>query len=225
MKITSHDYHQSQIRFRSPQECLQAMTNHPPPGETVLGTTQAGLHPENGEGDSVRSLLREATRDEHRRIDQTISRLQLADRTSYRTFLAIHYMALRALSGCWRAADEADLSALSLCLLDDLVDHPADIWVGSARRAEANSLQRWGVAYVIRGSRLGGAILRQRVPTGYPTSFLDFAPALTWPVFLKQLEHETRSTDSRARSQIVEGAQQAFGAFATAAATFGLRHE
>jgi heme oxygenase len=45
-----------------------------------------------------------------------------------------------------------------------------------------------GVAYAIRGSRLGTAILRRGVAMELPISYLDFMPALTWAEFLLQLE-------------------------------------
>ena len=78
---------------------------------------------------------------------------------------------------------------------------------------------------MIRGSRLGGAVLRQRIPAGYPTAYLTYAPAISWHEFLKQLEHETRAMNRQAHAQIIRGAKQAFETFAAATIAFGLRHE
>ncbi|HWG69434.1 MAG TPA: biliverdin-producing heme oxygenase [Steroidobacteraceae bacterium] len=208
--------------------CAQAMTNlDPTPGEAVLAPTLARSQPVHGEVDSVRCLVREATRNDHLRIDRAMSSLQLTDRVSYSIFLNVHYRALRALAGRWRARDQADFSVLSLCLVDDLqtLECPVSRLVGTARRAEPNLLHQWGIAYVIRGSRLGGAILRQRVPATYPTSYLAYALNITWPEFLKQFDHETQAIDREAHGQIIRGAKQAFEAFTAAAVSFGLRNE
>lgn len=204
------------------------MTNlHPAPDEAVLATTLARLQPEHGRGDFVRCLVREATRNDHLRIDRATSSLQLTDRVSYSIFLTIHYIALRALAGQWRARDQADFSALSLCLVDDLqsLECPVSRLVRTARRAKPDVFRQWGIAYVIRGSRLGGAILRQRVPAAYPTSYLAYAPNITWPEFLKQFDHETQAISRQAQGQIVRGAKQAFEAFTAAAVSFGLCYE
>lgn len=172
---------------------------------------------------SMRSLVREATRNDHQRLDHAMSSLKLANRTSYSTFLTIHYKALSALAGRWSARDHADFSGLLLCLVDDLqaVECPTGRLVET--HAKASSLRQWGIGYVIRGSRLGGAILRQRVPANFPASYLNFVPSLTWPDFLNQLEHEALLMYPHAHTQIIRGAKQAFGAFAGAAANAGVR--
>jgi heme oxygenase len=112
------------------------------------------------------------------------------------------------------------------CLVEDLRALGSLIsFPGTPERQRADSLRQWGIAYVIRGSRLGGAVLRQRVPTGYPTAYLAYAPAISWPEFLKQLERETRALNRQAHAQIIRGAKQAFETFAAATITFGLRHD
>jgi heme oxygenase len=176
--------------------------------------------------DSIRRLLRDATRNDHESIDREISTLDFTDRASYRLFLAIHHAALSNLAGRWRSQDQADFSGLLHCLVEDLRALGSLIsFPGTPERQRADSLRQWGIAYVIRGSRLGGAVLRQRVPTGYPTAYLAYAPAISWPEFLKQLERETRALNRQAHAQIIRGAKQAFETFAAATITFGLRHD
>ena len=174
----------------------------------------------------MRRILRDATRGDHRSIDQAISTLDFTDRASYRMFLAIHHAALSHLAGRWRAQDQADFSGLLHCLAEDLRALGSLVgFPGTPERQRADSLRQWGIAYVIRGSRLGGAVLRQRVPAGYPTAYLAHVPAITWPEFLNQLEHGTQAMNRRAHAQIIRGAKQAFEAFAAATAAFGLRPE
>jgi heme oxygenase len=72
---------------------------------------------------------------------------------------------------------------------------------------------------------LGGAVLRHRIPDGYPTSYLAYTPTITWPEFLKQLERETQTANRQAHAQIIRGAKQAFETFTAAAVIFGLCHE
>jgi heme oxygenase len=109
------------------------------------------------------------------------------------------------------------------CLVDDLQALGDLVTVPrAAQRQRAHSLRQWGVAYVIRGSRLGGAVLRQRVLAGCPASYLTYAPTLSWPEFLNQLDQETQATDRHAHAHMIRGAKQAFETFKFAAISFGL---
>ena len=175
---------------------------------------------------SVRAILRETTLNDHDLIDQAMSKLDLTDRVDYGTFLAVHHEALMTLAEHWSARDQSDFLGLLACLADDLraLNLPCDR-SNATHSAGAECLDQWGLAYVIRGSRLGGAILRRRVPAGYPTSFLDYEPALTWPRFLQQLDCTVQAMSAQVHAQIVGGAKQAFAAFFAAAANSGLTHE
>jgi heme oxygenase len=178
---------------------------------------------ETGAPISVRRIMREATRFDHQDVDHLFSTLDLRDPVSYRIFLTIHHTALSTLGARWRAEDRDDFSALLHCLVDDLQALGDLVTVPrAAQRQRAYSIRQWGVAYVIRGSRLGGAVLRQRVPSGYPASYLTYAPTLSWPEFLKRLEQETRATDRLAHTHMIRGAKQAFETFKHAAVGFGL---
>ena len=168
----------------------------------------------------MRNIVRAVTRNDHKLIDQEMSKLDLADRVGYGIFLRIHYLALSALTGRWNTRDQPDFTGLLVCLVHDLqaLNCPVDPVPLVAQGIRTESFRRWGIAYVIRGSRLGGRVLRQRVPAGYPTSYLDSAPSLTWQEFLKQLDAKAQASSSRARAQIIFGAKEAFEAFSTASA-------
>ena len=195
-------------------------------GMVVCGPGRPRLARAPGARGSTRNILRQATQRDHELLDRSMGRLDLTDRADYGILLNVHYNALRALAGRWSVRDHPDFSGLLTCLENDLraLNCPFGHAV-VAQAANAECPGQWGLAYVIRGSRLGAAILRNRVPAGYPTSYLEYAPILTWPEFLKQLDCEDRVINSRALGQIIRGAQRAFAAFAAAAAGQGLVNE
>jgi heme oxygenase len=198
--------------------------------KNLYGVTDAGTPPIQAKRDGARGLmrctLRDATRSDHQQIDQALSRLKLADPGGYGVFLSIHLNALSSLSTLWRPEDQADFAGLLCCLSDDLRELGCAHNVPEMTQAtKSQSLRPWGVGYVIRGSRLGAAMLRQRVPAACPTSFLDFMPILTWPDFLKQLDREHLFMKPPAKTQTIRGAKQAFAAFAAAVTRAGLHNE
>jgi heme oxygenase len=138
---------------------------------------------------TVRGRLRAGTRNDHALIDAKLLRLDLAKSQDYELLLAVHAESLQALAGVWRAEDGKDFQAMLGFLQSDLAT------LGSAMRTDfipacipASLGAGLGVAYVVRGSRLGAAILRRNVPASMPTSYLDFEPTLPWRDFLNQLE-------------------------------------
>lgn len=165
--------------------------------------------------ESFHRVLRRATRQDHVHLDQAMSRFDLAEPAGYGRFLTIHLCALQSLASRWRAQDRPDFMEMLRCLVSDLKSLDIATERGAPDGAGATSLRSWGVSYVIHGSRLGGAILRGRVPAGFPTAYLAFVPGLAWPQFLSQLEHEAQSNSATALRQITRGARLAFAAFAT----------
>jgi heme oxygenase len=180
-----------------------------------------------GVHDSTRNILRQVTRRDHERLDRLMARLDLSNRGDYGILLSVHYNALMALAGRWSVRDQPDFSGLLTCLASDLraLNCPLGEEGDTQQAAGAELPGQWGLAYVIRGSRLGSAILRQRVPAGHPTSYLEYTPILTWPEFLKQLDGKAQAIDPQALGQIIRGAKQAFAAFSAAAAGQGLENE
>ena len=75
-----------------------------------------------------------------------------------------------------------------------------------------------GGLYVLEGSRLGGAVLRRRLPPGSPSRFLSApAPNASWSRLLALLERELgRESDLAAA---VAAAQAVFGSFERAGKT------
>jgi heme oxygenase len=77
--------------------------------------------------------------------------------------------------------------------------------------AEGNQL---GIAYVIRGSRLGATVLRPRIPSDFSASYFDFVLALSRVQFLAQLQSVSNSPDAQVSDAAIQGAKVTFGLFA-----------
>jgi heme oxygenase len=161
----------------------------------------------------VHRALRIATRDDHARIDRALLPFDLSVAHDYRIFLNIHFAALSALQADWRRQDGADFARMMHCVRDDLRILGCETTAPPTPLGASASLSKGlGIAYVIRGSRLGAAVLRLGVNGRFPTSYLDFVPALSWRQFLIQLE--TIADDPNATDEAVGAARSAFNTFA-----------
>jgi heme oxygenase (biliverdin-IX-beta and delta-forming) len=169
---------------------------------------------------SAHLLLRAATRAAHDRVDAAFSRWDLGKRADYVAFLTAQARAFlpieQAVGEAAVAAGIADwpVRARARLLVDDLADlgcavPPADP-IDLPTPAEA-----LGAAYVLEGSRLGGAMLVKSVAPGLPTRFLS-PPATPghWRAFQALLDRRLVSADDCTRA--VAGAQMAFDRFAGA---------
>jgi heme oxygenase len=160
--------------------------------------------------------LRAATRSDHVAVDRLILRLNLSSQRDYGVFLHMHHAALQRLEADWREEDRSDFSALMRCARDDLKTLKIPVTIPhSASRTPLPASQRLGIAYVVRGSRLGASVLRLRVPSSRPSSYLDFAPTLAWPRFLQQLDPPTKSAGRTSISEAVRGARLTFEVYAS----------
>jgi heme oxygenase len=183
---------------------------------------EIGLHTMRGAAPATAALpgvlhraLRAATRSDHVAVDGLILRLNLSVREDYGVFLRVHHDALQRLEGDWRQDDASDFLALLRCAQDDLKAlKMSATTLHSMSRTPLPKAQRLGVAYVIRGSRLGAGVLRNRVPSRLPSSYLDFSPTLPWPRFLQQLDPPTADVDRASTYEVIRGARFAFELFA-----------
>jgi heme oxygenase (biliverdin-IX-beta and delta-forming) len=155
---------------------------------------------------SPRLALRAATAAAHARLDDLLSTLDLGHPAGYAAFLLSQAPAVAAVE---RALDEAgaarwlddwpgrrrwpalvqDLAALGLA--------PPPAAPGPVLSGEAEVL---GAAYVLEGSRLGGALLLRSVPAGLPAAFLRPGNPADWRAFVslmdKRLSSDTRLADA-----------------------------
>jgi heme oxygenase (biliverdin-IX-beta and delta-forming) len=169
---------------RSPFPCNAMTKGH-------IRALPSAIRPETGRQSAatVHRTLRGGTRDDHALIDAILLPLDLAKVRDYELFLSIHAESLLALAGVWRGEDSQDFQAMLGLLRSDLttLGSSASVrWIHACIPASLGA--GLGVAYVIRGSRLGAAVLRRGVPASMPTSYLDFVPSLPWRDFLPQLE-------------------------------------
>jgi heme oxygenase len=158
--------------------------------------------------------LRAATRNDHALLDRLMLQFNLSRRDHYRLFLGFHFAALRSHKQYWRPEDYQDFQAMLGCLQSDLgsIEGPATELSTSVSLTSNNSAAL-GIAYVIRGSRLGAEVLRRSVPDDFPSSYLHFSPVLTWAKFLLQLEVGAEIPGGT--DEAILGARCAFDSFAT----------
>jgi heme oxygenase (biliverdin-IX-beta and delta-forming) len=162
----------------------------------------------------LQRALRTATRSDHVILDRLILHVDLTRREHYGLFLHLHYSALRNLEADWRAEDRADFAAMLRSVQADLrtlgITAPP---LYPSGRTSLHAGDALGIAYVLRGSRLGAMPLRRRVPSRYPTAYLDFIPALSWTEFLVQLESSTDPANSNHEHDVIRGAKITFEIF------------
>jgi heme oxygenase len=138
---------------------------------------------------AVHRILRADTRNDHTLIDRMLLPLDLSRPRDYELFLSIDADSLQALDQVWRGEDGQDFQAMLDLLSSDLATLGSPRSAGSMHAcAPASVGAGLGIAYVIRGSRLGAAVLRRGVPASMPSAYLDFAPTLSWSNFLEQME-------------------------------------
>jgi heme oxygenase len=126
----------------------------------------------------LRSALRAHTSDCHAAVDDIFGRFDLTDPAAYRAFLSAHARIIPAIEiGLEEAGVEAllpDWSArrrrhLLYADLADLGAHAPDL---APVPAFEDNAALWGAAYVLEGSKLGGAMLARRVPPSLPSRYL-----------------------------------------------------
>jgi heme oxygenase len=167
--------------------------------------------------DSLSALhrsLRATTRSQHEEVDRLIGQLDLTRREGYGRLLSIHHAVLQDLKSEWRPEDHDDFRAMSRRLQNDLrllgfpTANPQ-----SMVRAPLPQGNQLGIAYVIRGSRLGASVLRPRIPSQFSTSYFDFVPGLSWIKFLAQLQSVSKASEAGATDAAIQGAKMTFDLF------------
>jgi heme oxygenase len=162
----------------------------------------------------VHRALRAATRNDHAWIDRMLLPFNLNRTEDYRTFLNIHFAALVTLQADWRQQDcedfeqmlrrvQGDLDTLGCTTIASRIPHGTPV----------STPKGLGIAYVVRGSRLGSAVLRRAIVSDLPTSYLDFVPVLSWAEFLVELE--SIAGDADGRDDAIRSARSTFNVFVT----------
>jgi heme oxygenase len=163
-------------------------------------------------------MLRASTRADHEQVDALFGSFDLGAAPSYGMMLRAHARALLPAEDwmangavpLWEprgAALKADLDALGLAVPDAEPLHwPAD------------DAAYWGTAYVLEGSRLGGAMIARGLAADMPRAYLGqvHAPG-HWRAFLGALDERAGTNGAMWRADAVAAAQRAFETFALAA--------
>jgi heme oxygenase (biliverdin-IX-beta and delta-forming) len=169
----------------------------------------------------ARSALRRGTSDAHDRVDALFGQFRLEEAEDYRRFLIAHAMAFPAVEA---ALDDAGFAALlpdwptrhrAGALAADLVALGATMPALLPAPAIEASPAQWGAAYVLEGSRLGGALLARSVPAEGPRAYLGAAqPHGAWRAFLGALDAALATDDDIATA--IRSARAVFALFETA---------
>jgi heme oxygenase len=169
--------------------------------------------------------LRDATRDEHDRVDAIFGRFDLTDRRSYIDFLLAHAKALlpvevaldaagaRTWFPDWPDRRRGRLLELDLSQLDSSAASAAPFTLAAHVGDVA------GAVYVLEGSRLGGRYLARRVAPALPTSYLDAPqPPGAWPKLLERLD--VLLADGEMANRALASARAVFARFEDAGRTW-----
>ncbi|MGO6818596.1 biliverdin-producing heme oxygenase [Rhizobium brockwellii] len=147
---------------------------------------------------SLRSALRAQTADCHAAVDTLFGSFNLSRTQDYKAFLRAHARVVPAIEHAlenggigrllpdWPDRRRAHLLAADIRELDDrlpvLLPQPV-------LRSEAAV---WGAAYVLEGSKLGGALLANAVPDHLPSSYLSpQGPKGAMRLFVDRLDAST----------------------------------
>ncbi|SEI64997.1 heme oxygenase [Sphingobium sp. AP50] len=160
----------------------------------------------------IRHALREATMDDHRRVDAIYAGYRLDSVNAYRAFLIAHARALPALE------DAAQPESRRLPLLaDDLASLDAAMPAPLLLDAPDADGFRWGLRYALEGSRLGGAMLSRQVGEGLPRAYLSAVHGKgEWIAFQRALDSAAAEGGEGWLDDAVQGALAAFALFAQA---------
>jgi heme oxygenase len=166
----------------------------------------------------VRASLRQATATDHERLDALFGRFRLSEADEYRAFLTAHAMALPAIEAALDAAGFADAlddwpaRKRGEAIVADLSTLGAPVPPPLIAPALVSRAAQWGAAYVVEGSRLGGALLARSVPADLPKSYLgSVQPPGNWRKFLEKLDKALVLPQNIALA--TESARATFGLF------------
>jgi len=167
---------------------------------------------------AFRHLLREETSEDHARVDDLFSQLDLTTPDGLADFLSVSHLAYQTLDGRLQPfgtilPPPAPMEAICADL-HDLGRSPPE-WDCCPDLSEAHPL---GLIYVIAGSHLGGTILHQRWQTsqneivGHAGRFLGvLSDRACWTQFVQRLP--SVNVGQIERNHVVESAKACFSLF------------
>ena len=176
----------------------------------------------------VRPLLRSSTAALHHRLDDRMARLLRLGEAGYAEFLIINAAAVMPLEQALADADveailpDWNLRARSAALRSDLesLSLPSpDLANAGSVLERSDEAYRFGVLYVLEGSRLGAKVIRRALETAsrsWPTRYLSHGEGQPlWQTFVARLEasHAVQNNPE----VVIAGANAGFQLFLDAA--------
>ncbi|QFY60944.1 biliverdin-producing heme oxygenase [Rhizobium grahamii] len=169
---------------------------------------------------SLRSALRAQTSDCHAEVDTIFGRFDLSDPPQYSLFLSAHARIVPVVEMALEHAGIIELlpdwperrrRELLTADLADLGVKPPPLLEGFIVQQEA---ELWGAAYVLEGSKLGGAMLAKSVTAGLPARYLTpNGPRGSIKVFMDRLDEAAIADPETA----ISAARDVFALFRRAA--------
>lgn len=169
---------------------------------------------------TLRKALRAGTSEYHNVVDDLFGRFDMSDRRQYAAFLAGHARVIPVAEQAleqggiyrivpdWAERRRADMLRADMTALGCAMPPPI------ALAAFSSDDELWGAAYVLEGSKLGGAVLSKRVPADYPSKYLAYqGPKGAMKAFMDQLDAAASVDLERA----IAAARSIFAAFRAAA--------
>jgi heme oxygenase len=160
---------------------------------------------------SLRTMLRSQTADDHAAVDAVFGRFRLDNPAEYRAFLSAHARAVPAIElaleegGIERLIPDWNERRRRERLADDLEKLAQPVPPPIVVAPISGDAALWGAAYVLEGSKLGGAMLAKQVPEHLPVSYLGHqGPKGAMKAFMEQLDaaegldHERTAASARA---------------------------
>jgi heme oxygenase (biliverdin-IX-beta and delta-forming) len=171
---------------------------------------------------SAHARLKARTAAAHARVDAAFGRFDLGRRESYVRFLQAHGRVVPAVEAALGQGGPLDgLPDWRLrtgCLESDLAAFGHTLPLPIADVLPQGSGERFGLLYVLEGSRLGGRLLLRRVGAGFPARYLAAVhqPG-EWRAFTRALDDRAAAEDGAWVEAMVAGALHGFALYGAAA--------
>jgi heme oxygenase (biliverdin-IX-beta and delta-forming) len=172
---------------------------------------------------SAHAVLRAHTAPAHARVDKAFTRFDLARQESYVRFLQAHGCVLPLIEAAlghagWGHAGLPRWRPRTGCLSRDLAAFDQDLPAPFTVTMPSGTAERFGLLYVIEGSRLGGRLLLHRVDPGFSSHYLSaiHEPG-EWRAFTKALDACAKGEAADWLAGVIAGALEAFQLYESAA--------
>jgi heme oxygenase (biliverdin-IX-beta and delta-forming) len=169
-------------------------------------------------GMSAHAIVKARTAAAHARVDAAFGRFDLGRRESYVRFLQAHGRVVPAVEAALGQGGLPQWRPRTGCLQSDLAACAHTLPLPIADVLPQDDAERFGLLYVLEGSRLGGRLLLRRVGPGFPARYLAaiHRPG-EWRAFTRALDARAAAGDGAWVESMVAGALHGFALYGAAA--------